>query len=36
MESEASACSLPLDVVIGLGSNVGDSERTLRRALAEP
>jgi len=35
MESEASTRTVPLDVVIGLGSNLGDSELTLRRALTE-
>jgi 2-amino-4-hydroxy-6-hydroxymethyldihydropteridine diphosphokinase len=35
MESEASTRTVPLDVVIGLGSNMGDSELTLRRALGE-
>ena len=35
MESEASTRTVPLDVVIGLGSNVGDSELTLCRALGE-
>lgn len=35
MESEASTRTVPLDVVIGLGSNLGDSELTLCRALAE-
>lgn len=35
MESEASTRTVPLDVVIGLGSNVGDSELTLRRAIGE-
>jgi 2-amino-4-hydroxy-6-hydroxymethyldihydropteridine diphosphokinase len=35
MENEASKRMTPLDVVIGLGSNVGDSALTLRRALGE-
>ena len=35
MESEASTRTDPLDVVIGLGSNLGDSELTLRRAIGE-
>ena len=35
MESEASKRTVPLDVVIGLGSNVGDSEPTLRQAIRE-
>lgn len=34
MENEASKRTSPLDVVIGLGSNVGDSLLTLQRALA--
>src|SRR6187431_3703385 len=35
MENEASTRTAPLDVVIGLGANVGDTALTLRRALAE-
>ena len=35
MESEASKRSVSLDAVIGLGSNVGDCELALRRALGE-
>jgi 2-amino-4-hydroxy-6-hydroxymethyldihydropteridine diphosphokinase len=35
MESEASTRTEPLDVVIGLGSNLGDSALTLRRAVGE-